>query len=170
LYAALLKAGDAPFLILLLLADVLLVAGLWGAIRNILLRARERRPRMTALLAMGALVVLLLVTGLAAEPLAEALALEPVASANVSIWGLGLIYVSPWLVGGWLARASSKLERYFDYVNRTVDLGWLFRRVGWVGRHLAGGVHWLGQVGEGDGWWGWALVVLALGAIFLAVR
>jgi hypothetical protein len=39
----------------------------------------------------------------------------------------------------------------------------------WVGKRLEGLVFWLGQVGEGGGWWGWALIILALGAIFLLV-
>jgi hypothetical protein len=51
-----------------------------------------------------------------------------------------------------------------------MSLDWLFGLAGGVARRLGGGIYWLGQVGEGEGWWGWVLVILALGAIFLTTR
>jgi hypothetical protein len=50
------------------------------------------------------------------------------------------------------------------------NLDWFYRAAGWLGERLVSAVHWLGRAGEGEGWWGWALIVVALGTIFLLGR
>ena len=83
---------------------------------------------------------------------------------------MGLLYVLPWLLGLWLARMSRTLSSYLDRVEAVVNLNWLYRATGWVGLRLADAIQWLGRVGEGEGWWGWALIVLTLGILLLATR
>lgn len=168
-YAAWLKRGDATLLIILA-ADTFLVAGLWLAARAVWQQSRECKPGLAAQLAMAVLAIPLLVLGIAPGILGEGLRLEAIDTPNVSRWGLGLLYVLPWLLGVWLAQTRSSLSDHLDRVRVIVNLDWLYRGAGWVGRRLEGAGHWLGQVGEGDGWWGWVLIILALGVILLQAQ
>jgi hypothetical protein len=170
LYATLLRQGTALLLVAALAADTLLAAGLWLLFQHALAHAGEYRPRPSATLAMLALAILLILIGVVPGALIDALGLEPMPPLGISVWGLGLIYVLPWLLGAWLARIGPRLGRVLESVGQAVSLDWLFRGADWAGRQVVGGLHWLGQVGEGDGWWGWALIILALGAIFLVAR
>lgn len=168
-YAALLHRGDWTLLVALA-ADTMLIAGLSVVVAIALKQAGERRQRPLPLLASGALVLALVVLGLAPGILAEGLDLTTARPVRVSAWGLGLLYVLPWLLGVWLARMRETLSRYLDRIEAAVNLNWLYRVAGWAGQRLVGAVHWLGRVGEGEGWWGWALVVLTLGILLLAAR
>jgi len=169
-YAALLSEGKASQLLVALIADTLLAAGLFGAIGAVLRQGSERRPKPAAILAMFALAIPLVVLGIAPGILTANLDLESVVLADVSVWGLGLIYLLPWLLGAWISRFGDRLGRYLEALQQVVTLDWLYRAVGWLGQRLIDAVYWLGLVGEGEGWWGWALIILALGAIFLVVR
>lgn len=165
LYAALLEEGN-PSLLLVFVADVFVVAGFWLALGPTLRGADRRRSAPASLLAVSLLVALLIVAGVSAD----GFGLKPVSRADVSVWGLGLLFVLPWLVGTWLARWRSHLANYAQPIQSIVNLGWFYRTASWAGQRLTGLVYWLGQVGEGEGWWGWALIVLALGAVFLTAR
>jgi NADH:ubiquinone oxidoreductase subunit 2 (subunit N) len=169
-YASLLERGDAAMLLAILMADTFLAAGLWAALRLALKQATEHRLTPAASLSMIVLGISLIVLGIAPGSLIGALDLDPVSVPEVSVWGLGLVYVLPWLLGGWLAHTGSQLERYFEYIEQIVSLNWLYRTTDWIGQRLASAIFWLGRVGEGEGWWGWALIILALGAMFLATR
>jgi formate hydrogenlyase subunit 3/multisubunit Na+/H+ antiporter MnhD subunit len=169
LYAALLDNGDWHLLVALA-SDTMLVAGLSVAVGIALKQARERRQRPLTLLASGVLVLALVLLGLAPGMLSDKLGLPSAEPAHVSVWGLGLVYVLPWLLGLWLARMSGTLSKYLDRIGAIVDLNWLYRGAGWAGQRLVDAFHWLGRVGEGEGWWGWALVVLTLGILLLAAR
>jgi hypothetical protein len=170
LYGTLLEAGRAPQLLVFLVADTFLVAGLWGMFRLTREQAGERQPGSAALLAMAVFAVLVLVLGVAPGLVTDSLGVAPTPTADVSTWGLGLIYLLPWLLGSWLARAGTHLQPHLEHVRGVLCLDWFFRGASWIGQRLSTGVYWLGRVGEGDGWWGWALIVLALGAIFLSSR
>jgi hypothetical protein len=165
LYATLLHEQLGSQLIATLIADAFLAAALWTSAGAILKGVKEHRPSVTALVAMVALAIPLLALGIAPGSVDLASATVP----DVSVWSLGLLYILPWLVGGWLARIRVRLGD-LGPVRSIVDMGWLYRAASWIGQRLVGGVFWLGQVGEGEGWWGWALIVLALGAMLLAVR
>jgi hypothetical protein len=89
---------------------------------------------------------------------------------GVSRWGLGLLYVLPWLVGAWLSRASRSVGSLVARIRREVGLDRWFGGLAQVGQRAVTAVYWLGSVGEGEGWWGWALIILALAALFLAGR
>lgn len=169
-YANLLDHGDAAVLLALLTADTFLAAGLWAALRLALEQATEQRLTPAAFLSLLVLGIALIVLGIAPGSLIGALDLDPVSVPDVSTWGLGLVYILPWLLGSWLARTGSQLERYFEQVEQIVSLSWLYRMVDWIGQRLAGAIYWVGRVGEGEGWWGWALIILALGAMFLTTR
>jgi hypothetical protein len=169
LYAVGLKRGDTSLLIMLA-ADTFLVAGLWIAAITIFRQARERQPGGAALLAMLVLIIPLVVWGIAPGMLGDDLGLKAAEASGVSVWGLGLVYVLPWLLGAWLSRMRGSLGRYLDRVHYVVNLDWLYRAAGWAGERLAGAVRWLGVVGEGDGWWGWVLIILALGVLLLAAQ
>jgi hypothetical protein len=39
-----------------------------------------------------------------------------------------------------------------------------------LGRYLVDAVYWLSRVGEGEAWWGWALIILALGVILFTMQ
>ena len=60
-----------------------------------------------------------------------------------------------------------RLGRYLDMARRLLSLDWFYRAASTVGRWLAGAAYWLSQVGEGEGWWGWALIILAVGAVLV---
>jgi hypothetical protein len=168
-YASLLREGRAILLLATLAADTLLVAGLWAILFAALKEAGRQRSRLSALLPMLALAVAVLVLGIAPGVLAGGLSLSATETAGVSVWGLGLLYVLPWLLGTWLARFSAKVAHYVEPMGRIVSLDWFFRAGAWVSLRLVGGIYWLGQVGEGEGWWGWALIILALGALLLSM-
>ena len=168
-YAAWLRRGDATLLIVLA-ADTFLAAGLWIAVRAAWEQSREHRPGLAPQLAMIALVIPLLVLGIAPGILGEGVRLKALDTPDVSKWGLGLLYVLPWLLGAWLARARISSSHHLDRIRAIINLDWLYHGAGWVGRHLEGAGYWLGQVGEGDGWWGWVLIILALGVILLQAR
>jgi hypothetical protein len=151
-----------------LVADTLLIAGLWSVLIAAL-KAGEQRLRPIAWLSMLAFVVFILFLGLAPNRLAS-LGLKAPPIPAISAWGLGLVYLLPWLLGTWLARVSGRLSRYLDLVRPILSLDWLFRAGSWLGQKAAGIAYWLSLVGEGEGWWGWALIILALGAMFLVAR
>jgi hypothetical protein len=168
LYALLLHDAAGALLIVTLIADTLLVAGLWAAMRTALAQASARRTALGAMVALTVLAGLIIAIGVVPGTVTGAMGLETANLPDVSVWGLGLVYVLPWLAGSWLARTRGRLEETLAAVWRVASLDWLYRAADWVGRRLAGAVHWLGLVGEGEGWWGWALIILALGTIFLA--
>lgn len=169
LYAAWLSRGESALLIGLA-ADTLLAAGLWTALRRVFGQAGKQRPGAVTLLAVTALVLPVVILGIAPNLLKDSLGLKVAQPASVSVWGLGLLYLVPWLLGIWLARMRGRLERQLGRVYDIVNLDWVYRAAGWVGQRLVSGVHWLGKVGEGEGWWGWVLIILALGVILLTVR
>jgi hypothetical protein len=170
LYAALLRKGEAALLLVVWAADTFLAAALWILLGTELRHPGKRRRGLASLVAMAILAVLLVVLGIVPHRLIESLGLEPLQKPDVSVWGLGLISVLPWLLGAWLARTGRSLASYLDRMRRFLGLGWFYRTSTWAARRLVGAVHWLGQVGEGEGWWGWALVVLAVGIMFLTMR
>jgi hypothetical protein len=153
-------------LIAVVVADASLVAGLWLALGIILKQAGRQRPDLAALLALAALAVAVLIIGIAPG----AVGLDRMDSQGVSFWTLGVVYILPWLVGGWLTRVRPQSGDYAVAVRRIVSLGWVYRAANWAGQRLLTATHWLGQVGEGEAWWGWALVILALGALLLVIR
>lgn len=168
-YAAWLDRGD-PSLLLGMALDTLLAAGLWAALLAAWQESSQVRPRPAALVAMIALTLSAVLLGLAPGVLSEDLGLGAVEMADVSVWGLGLIYMLPWLLGVWLARFTGFQRDLLDRIWDAVSLEWLYRGAGWAGQRLVGILHWLGRVGEGEGWWGWALIFLALGVILFTVR
>jgi hypothetical protein len=170
LYAALLSSGQPGLLIAIFAADTLLAAGLWATLARLLKTANSHRLKLSAVLSMLALAILLVVIGTAPNKLANSLGMSMNAVPNVSVWGLGLIFVLPWLLGAWLARVSTRLERYTDWIQRTVQLEWLFRTTSQAAERLGSVAYWIGMVGEGEGWWGWALIILAIGTLFLTIR
>jgi hypothetical protein len=202
LYAAWLKKGD-PALLIALAADTFMAAALWMVLRVVWTQMREQRRgqtrwiRPSALLAVIVLVISILVLGLAPgmlnvdQPGPRSVGLKAADTSGVSAWGLGLLYVLPWLVGAWLARlrrlwAGEVLKpvaadgqttvvhgregRALGRIGAVINLDWFYRAASWLARGLEGALHWLGQVGEGDGWWGWALIILAVGAILFTAR
>jgi hypothetical protein len=168
-YAVGLKRGDVSLLILLA-ADTFLAAGLWIGATTIFGQARRQRISGAALVAMLALVIPLVVWGIAPGVLSDELGMGTAEASGVSAWGLGLVYALPWLLGAWLGRVRRSLEHFTLRIHNAANLDWLYRAAGWAGDRLAGIVRWLGIVGEGDGWWGWVLIVLALGVFLLAVQ
>ncbi len=168
-YAAWLERGESSLLIVLA-ADALLYAGLWIALGTAVEQAGKRRHSPSALVAALALSLLVVLLGIAPGIAGDALSLRATEPPSVSVWGLGLLYILPWLLGAWLARMKSRLRGYFDRVQHIVSLDWLHPALDWVGQRLLGVLFWFGQVGEGEGWWGWALIVLALGVVLLAAR
>jgi hypothetical protein len=168
-YAAWLREGNASLLIALV-ADTFFVAGLWLALGAILGRADGRRPRPTTVLALISLIIPIVILGIAPGVLGEGLGLGVAEASDVSVWGLGLIYILPWLLGAWLVRLTARLSGTLSRVQEVANLNWLYRAAGWVGERLASAIHWLGRVGEGEGWWGWVLIILALGVVLLLAR
>ena len=168
-YAAWLEQRD-PALLIVLVVDTLLVAGLWAALVAIWEQSSEGRPRPAALVATIALTVITVLLGLAPGILSDDLDLKAVETASVSVWGLGLLYLLPWLLGVWLARFTGLQRRQLERIWGAVGLDWLYGGASWAGQRLADIVHWLSQVGEGEGWWGWALIILALGVILFIIR
>jgi len=168
-YAAWLKRADAS-LLLILIAETLLVAGLWGGLASIWQRKNEHRPRPAARLAMLILAVSMVLVGLAPGILTAGLDQELVETAGVSVWGLGLLYLLPWLLGAWLGRVKGLQPGVLDRVWDAVSLRWFYRGASWAGQRLMDAVHWLSQVGEGESWWGWALIILALGVVLFTFQ
>jgi hypothetical protein len=170
LYGRLLEASDVAQLILVVVADTFLVAALWALIRRTLEQISQWRPGAAALAAMVAFAFLVVVIGIAPGLMEASLDQSTAPAADVPVLGLGLVYVLPWLLGSWLAHTGISRSPYLSYVRKLLHLDWLFRSASWIGQQVSTGVFWLGRVGEGDGWWGWALIILALGAIFLSSR
>jgi len=170
LYGAVLKDGHGTLLLALLVADTFLAAALGIALVATWPQIQERRPRALSLVAMLALAFVMFVAGIAPGGLYESLGLDPIRPSGVSIWGLGLVYVLPWALSIPLARARTHLTGYLPLVWKIVNLDWFYRAASWLGRRVSGAVYWLGLVGEGDGWLGWALIIMALGAVLLAAR
>ena len=168
LYAHLLHTVSAPYLLVLLAADTLLVAGLPLAIAT--LWKKQSRPGAASSLALLALAFPLVLLGIAPGVVERSVGLSSGPLPAVSVWGLGLVVILPWLVGVWLARYGDRAGRILTPLSSVVNLDWFYRAADWVGKRLMGVPYWLGLVGEGDGWWGWALAILALGVAFLAVR
>ncbi len=169
-YAALLDRGEATLLMVVLAADCFLAAGLWTALGALWTQTDRHRLKPTAFLAMVTLAVLAIALGIAPGSLSDQLGLELLDPPDVSVWGLGLIFVLPWLLGLWLARVGTHIERYLCVARSIINLDWFYRAATWAGQQLAGAIYWLGQVGEGEGWWGWALIILALGTILLTTH
>jgi hypothetical protein len=170
LYATVLARGQAGLLLALLVTDIFLAAGLWLAVAAVWRQPSSYRPQTASILAMLGLVGLLLITGLGPDRLPTSLGLAMPPAPDVSALGLGLLFALPWLVGAWLARVQRPSNEWLRRVWDLLNLEWFYRGVAWTGRQVRGVVHWIGVVGEGDGWWGWALAVLALGAVLLAIR
>jgi hypothetical protein len=170
LYGEALREGRAGLLLAAFAADTLLAAALWAVLRAIVRQAGERRPPLPALLAMATLGASTIVLGLAARGFGARLGVAAVQSPGVSAWGLGMLFALSWLLGGWLARASRSHTGMLERALRVASPDRLYRALAWAGQRLVSGVYWLGSVGEGDGWWGWALIILALGALFWAAR
>ena len=170
LYGTLLGDGRSTLLIALWVADTLLAGGLWLAWKAIGRQAVELVPRVAALVAMAVLATCSIVLGLAPRILTGHVGLTPAPPPGVSVWGLGLISFLPWLLGAWLARVVGAVGGYLQRLRRPINLDVGFGAVDWLGQKLVSAVYWLGSIGEGEGWWGWALIILALGALYLAVR
>jgi hypothetical protein len=165
-YGALLGQTESGLLIPALVADSLLIAGLATVFRTVLKRPGNRLPSPAAFLAMLALGIPLLALGIAPG----VLDLEPTQLSDVSTLGLGLIYALPWVLGLLLSRLSARLAVYVEPLYRLTNLDWLFRAANWFGQRLGNLVYWVGQIGEGQGWFGWVLIILALGTMLLIVR
>ena len=80
------------------------------------------------------------------------------------------MYILPWLLGALLSRVGDRLVNFAEPVYRLVSLDWLFRAASWLGQQLGSIVYWVGKVGEGQGWFGWVLIFLALGTVLLIIR
>jgi hypothetical protein len=157
-------------LLLILAADTFMAAGLWLVLRAIWAQPERPVPGVVSLLTMCALVAMIVVWGIAPGVLVGNLDLKNAGTNGVSVWGLGLLYVLPWLLGAWLVRLKRLPKRHLDRLERFVNLDWFYMTAGRAVDGFVGAVHWLGRVGEGDGWWGWVLVVLAVGFMLLAGR
>ena len=169
LYGALL-AGAHPLLLAALWAsDAFLAGGLILAGRGIVRKA-DARPRWSAVAGMVVLAAFSTLLWLAPRFLSTNVGLPALPGAGVSAWGIGILFVLPWLVGAWLAKIAGSVAGVLGRVRRVASLERAARPAEWLGRGLLTAVYWLGSVGEGEGWWGWALVVLALGALYLAAR
>ena len=169
LYGVLL-AGARPLLLAALWAsDALLTGGLILAGRGIR-RQAEGRTRWSALVGMVILAAFSIFLWLAPRIVSANVGLPALPRANVSAWGIGILFVLPWLVGAWLAKIAGSLAGALVRLRREVSLERAARPAEWLGQGLLTAVYWLGNVGEGDGWWGWALIVLALGALYLVAR
>lgn len=169
LYGVLL-AGAHPLLLAALWAsDAFLAGGLILAGRGIV-RQADARPRWSALAGMVVLAAFSTLLWLAPRFLSTNVGLPALPGAGVSAWGIGILFVLPWLVGAWLAKIAGSVAGVLGRVRRVASLERAARPAEWLGQGLLTAVYWLGNVGEGEGWWGWALVVLALGALYLAVR
>lgn len=169
-YASMLRAEEATLLIITMVADALLVAGLWSALKIVLIQTAARRLALFSVLSMVALVVPLILWGLAPARLPSGLGVETADTPDVSVWGLGFVFLLPWLVGFWLVHVRNRSEGVLNPVRQVIGLDWLYRAADWLGQRFVTAVHWVGLVGEGEGWWGWALVILALGTMFLTLR
>jgi hypothetical protein len=169
LYGALLARNRPVLLATLWIGDVLLAAGLWLAWEKV---QQEKAPRLRpfAFLAAEILAVCTVTLGLASHLLSAGTGLDALPRSGVSAWGLGLLCVLPWLLGVWLVRAAGSATGALQRLRRSANLELLLGALGWLGRKLETAVYWLGSVGEGEGWWGWVLVILALGALYLAMR
>ena len=167
LYATLLGRQESILLPLTLAADTLLVAGLWRFLDTVLQQGSERKAGPSSLAAMLFLAMLIVVLGVAPGRVGGSLGLTSAERPDVSVWGLGFVYIVPWLLGTWLAHLRLRLERYLDLARRVLSLDRFYRAASVVGNWLVGAVYWLSRVGEGEGWWGWALIILAVGAVLI---
>jgi len=170
LYAVLLQEREAGLLMATLAADVLVTAAVCRALARILSAENLQQARPKTWLPMSLLTLAILLLGVAPRFLLSHVALERLTTPGLSVWGLGFLLALPWLVGGWLARTPRLFESQADLVHRIVNLDWLYAVLDWVGKRAAAAVGWLGQVGEGEGWFGWSLVFLALALTLLAFR
>ncbi|HNS50887.1 MAG TPA: hypothetical protein PKO09_06865 [Anaerolineae bacterium] len=168
-YGALLASAQPLPLAGYLVSDALLAAGLILAWRKLVCKAGGRRPGWVALGMMGLLsaasIALWLVPSLWGR-----LGLPALQPVEISPWGVGILYVLPWLLGAWLAKAVGSVEGFLLHLRRGVSVEGALRPAEWLAEKVLAVVYWVGSVGEGEGWWGWALVVLALGALYLAAR
>jgi hypothetical protein len=152
--------------VLVLVADTLLTASLCLMLGDILRPQGNRRSTPAAGMAMVAVAIPIIVLGITPQ----VLDLEPASIAGIPALGVGLLYALPWLVGVLLAYAGINMGNYADFVGRIFTLDWLYRAVDWMADRVGSAAYWLGQVGEGEGWWGWALIILALGTMLLTIR
>ena len=172
LYGGILGQGQAALLLIILLSDSLFIAGLWAALR-VLLEHKDGRVSVAGAVTMITLVLLLIIWGVAPSRLSTTVGLSPVQSSGVSVWGIGLLYILPWLAGTWLAYTSARRPVYTDWLRSGTQgsrVDRLYQVLAWIGAQLTGAVYWLGQVGEGGGWWGWALIVLSVGVLLSVAR
>jgi len=169
LYGVLL-AGAHPLLLAALWAsDAFLAGGLILAGRGIRGQA-DGRARWSALVGMVILAAFSILLWLAPRFLSSDVVLPALPRAGVSAWGIGILFVLPWLVGAWLAKIAESVTGALRRLRRVASLERAAGPAQWLGQGLLTAVYWLGSVGEGDGWWGWALIVLALGALYLVAR
>ena len=166
LYAILIHDGNVALLTAIMIADAFLFTAVWAALPTLRGQIHVRHPSVTALLAMALIALLLIVPGV----LPGAVDLQPAEASDSPVLALGLLFVFPWLVGWWVYRIGSRIGVPWDMLHRVIGLKWLYRGAGWAGQKVSSAVRWLGQVGEGDGWWGWVLIILALGAMLLTAR
>jgi len=167
LYGALLAGAHPLLLAALWTSDAFLAGGLILAWKGTLRQTEAPRPRWSALGTLVLLAASSIALWLAPFLLSTSPGLPTVPRADVSAWGIGLLFILPWLLGAWLAKVAGPTEDVLGRLRRIANLERLFRPAEWLGRKLLTAVYWLGSVGEGEGWWGWALIVLALGALYL---
>jgi hypothetical protein len=170
LYGALLAGAKPSLFISLWVADALLAGGLWLTWNAIWRQARLSHSRPPAWAAMTFLALGTIVLGLAPRLLTGHLGLALAPRPGVSVWGLGIVSFLPWLVGAWLARVVEGADFPLQHLRRTLKLDVAFGAADWLGQKGVTALNWLAQVGEGEGWWGWALIILALAALYLSVR
>jgi hypothetical protein len=170
LYGALLGQGRPLLLITLWAGDALLAGGLWLAWQAIERHAPGERLRPHALAAMVFLALCTVALALAPGILTGHVGLELPARPAVSVWGVGLLSFLPWLVGAWLARTAAGAGFPFERLRRAITLDAAFGAADRLGQQLVTAANWLRTVGEGEGWWGWALIILSLAALYLSVR
>ncbi|MFC2015358.1 hypothetical protein ACFLUM_00295, partial [Chloroflexota bacterium] len=107
-YAALMDMGRAPLLLATLVGDLLLVAALYVHLRKAIRQRKVHRLRLPALVGMFALAALVIILGISPGVVTDSWGFQTSESPNASVWGLGLVYVLPWLLGIWLARSGSE--------------------------------------------------------------
>jgi hypothetical protein len=81
-----------------------------------------------------------------------------------------MLFVMSWLLGAWMSRGVRPVTALLDRMQRLMSPRRIYTILGWVGQRLITAIYWLASVGEGDGWLGWALIVLALAGLYWKSR